>query len=157
MSLMFIGYKVINVFRINRKIDVMLSSIEKVILFSLTFLGYDTCPCFRILYRNSNDWHDNHCFKHLGSLYGWIQKFLRCLLGDLFPAYGTLKFRIYAILQRILVFRICNNIHYFRDLHSALLIYDFLYRLIQKSDAAAWATPVITWSILGCTLEAWSF
>lgn len=29
-SLMFIGYKVINVFRINRKVDVILSSIEKV-------------------------------------------------------------------------------------------------------------------------------
>lgn len=156
MSLLFIGYKVINVFRINHKMDVMLSSIEKVKLFSFIFLGYDTCSCFCILYRNNNDWYDYHRTKHLGPLHDWIQKFFRCLLSHLFLAHGSLKFWVYAILQRLLVFRVCNNIHDFRDLHLILLFHDFLYRFIQTCDTAAWSTPAIAGSIIGCTLEAWS-
>ena len=89
MSLMFIGYKIINVFRINRKVDVMITSIEKVMNNLLyIILGDDLGSSFCLFHRNRNDRHDHSGNKRLGTIHGRVQEFFRCFLGHLLPAHG---------------------------------------------------------------------
>ena len=70
MSLMFIGYKILNVFRINRKIDVMITAIERVSPNrEFNNIGHDSSLGFRIPSWDSHDWNDHYSYQHLGPLY----------------------------------------------------------------------------------------
>jgi hypothetical protein len=70
MSLMFIGYKIINVFRINRKIDVMITAIERVSPNKeFNNIGHDARLGFRIPSRDSHDRNDYYSYEHLGPIH----------------------------------------------------------------------------------------
>ena len=158
MSLLFIGYKILNVFRINRKIDIMLTSIEKVnYLILIKSIGYDTCLGICVFCGNSNDRNDNHSCQHLGSLYDRVQEFLWCLSVDTLFPHGPFKLRVHAILQCAMGFFFRDGLHYLCYIHPAFLIHDLFHWFLQKSHNATWLDYVVADSRLRSTLATWPF
>lgn len=116
MSLMFIGYKVINVFRINRKIDVMLSSIEKamtlvlafvffigIVMIGMTIIALNIWGPFMVEFKNFSDAFLAIFFLHMGLLNFEYMRYYNVYWSFGFVIIYTI-FVIYILLSSFMTF-----------------------------------------------------